>query len=97
MSPLFERKELFNQILWLGEEEVKDPFLVFERFFTDYRLYECRYTLWSMVETCLTTDNTEFSDPEERANLLLRSRHFEQLMEAGYLLLQVRNRQMTGG
>ncbi len=32
-----------------------------------------------MVETCLTTDNTGFSDPEERGNLLLHYRDLERL------------------
>lgn len=82
-----EQKELFDRVLLLGEEEIKEPIVVFERFFSDYRLHECRYILWSMVETCLTTENTEFSDPGERANLLLNYRNLERLLEAGTLLL----------
>jgi hypothetical protein len=87
MSPFLERKELFDQVLRLKEEEKRDPFIVLERFFGDYRLHECRHYLWTMVETCLTTDSAEFSDPEERANLLLRYRDLEGLLEAAYLLL----------
>ena len=88
MSPFFEQKELFDQVLRLGKREQLDPYSVIERFFGDYRLHECRHYLWAMVETCLTTDNVEFSDPEERANLLLRYKDLEGLLEAGYLLLQ---------
>ena len=88
MSPFLEQKELFDRILLLGEEELREPILVFERFFIDYRLHECRYILWSMVETCLTTENTEFSDPGERANLLLNYRNLERILEAGTLLLK---------
>jgi hypothetical protein len=87
MSPFMEQRELFDRVLLLGEEEIKEPIVVFERFFSDYRLHECRYILWSMVETCLTTENTEFSDPGERANLLLNYRNLERLLEAGTLLL----------
>jgi hypothetical protein len=88
MLPFFEQKELFDRVLRLGKEEQLDPYGVIERFFGDYRLHECRQNLWTMVETCLTTDNAEFSDPEERADLLLRYRDLEGFLEAGYLLLQ---------
>ena len=83
---------LFNEqkdgILLLDEEEVREPMGVFERFFSDYRLHECRYILWAMVETCLTTDNIEFSEPGERADLLMRYKDLERLLEAGSLLYQ---------
>ena len=83
-----EQKELFDGILLLGEEEVQEPMAVLERFFSDYRLHECRYILWAMVETCLTTDNTEFSEPGERADLLMRYKDLERLLEAGTLILR---------
>ena len=86
MSPFLEQKELFDKVLRLREDEKRNPMIVIERFFGDYRLHECRYNLWMMVETCLTTDNAEFSDPEERANLILRYKDLEGLLEAGYLL-----------
>jgi hypothetical protein len=88
MSLFLEQKELFDRVLLLGEEEMRDPMSVFERYFSDYRLHECRYILWSMVETCLTTENTEYSDPGERANLLLNYRNLERILEAGILLLK---------
>jgi hypothetical protein len=79
---------MFDQVLLLAEEETKDPICVFERFFSDYRLHECRHILWAMVQTCLTTDNDEFGDPAERADLLLRYQDFQRLLEAGTLLVQ---------
>jgi hypothetical protein len=93
MSQFLEQKELFDGILHLGEEEKRDPMLVFERFFSDYRLHECRHILWTMVETCLTTENTGFSDAEERSNLLLHYRDLQRLLEAGALLLDQHQRQ----
>ena len=90
MSQFFEQAELFDQVLRLEEKERREPFVVIEQFFSDYRLHECRHILWSMVETCLTSDNSEFSEPEERADLLLRYEHLEKLVEACYLLLQAR-------
>ena len=86
MLSFLEQKDLYDRVLRLREEEQKDPVGVIERFFSDYRLYECRHYLWMMVETCRTTENTGFSEPEERANLLLRFRSLEELLEAGYLL-----------
>jgi len=88
MSPFLEQKDLFDRVLLLGEDEAQEPMVVLERFFSDYRLHECRYILWSMVETCLTTENTEYSDPGERANLLLNYRNLERILEAGILLLK---------
>lgn len=88
MSLFLEKKELFDGILLLSEEEIQNPVGVFERFFSDYRLHECRYNLWAMVKTCLTTDNEEFNSPEERANLLHRQNDFERLLEACTLLLK---------
>jgi hypothetical protein len=87
MSLYLEQKELFDKVLHLKEEERQDPMLTIERFFADYRLHECRHHLWTMVETCLTTDNTCFSDAEERGNLLLHYRDLERLLEASVLLL----------
>ena len=88
MSQFFEQKELFDRILLLEEDEMREPIEVFERFFSDYHLHECRYILWAMVETCLTTDNTEFSEATERASLMMNYKNLERLLEAGTLLLE---------
>ena len=88
MTPFREQNELFDQILLLEEDEAREPMDVFERFFSDYHLHECRNILWSMVVTCLTTDNTEFSEPAERASLIMNYKNLERLLEAGTLLLE---------
>ena len=92
MSQFLDKKELFDDILLLKDEEKQNPLGVIEQFFNDYRLHECRHTLRAMVETCLTTDNAEFSDPEERGNLIQRYKDLERLLEAGTLLVQGRQR-----
>jgi hypothetical protein len=92
MSQYLEQKELFDKVLHLKEEERQDPMLAIERFFADYRLHECRHHLWTMVETCLITDNACFSDAEERGNLLLHYRDLERLLEASVLLVDKRGR-----
>lgn len=88
MSVFLEKRELFDQVLLLSEDETREPVGVFERFFGDYRLHECRYFLWAMVQTCLTTDNTHFGNPEERADLLLRYEDLQRLLEAATLLIK---------
>jgi len=85
-----ESEEFFDKIIYLEEEDRQDPLRVFRRFFSDYRLHEVRHILWSMVETCITTDNSEFSEPGDRADLLMRYRHFEELLEAGWLLTEAK-------
>jgi hypothetical protein len=92
MSQFLEQKELFDKVLHLNEEERLDPMLAIERFFTDYRLHECRHHLWTMVETCLTTDNPGYNDAEERGNLLWHHRDLERLLEACALLLDKHRR-----
>jgi hypothetical protein len=93
MSQFLEQKELFDGVLFLNEDEKQDPMLAIERFFGDYRLHECRHHLWTMVETCLTTDNTGFSEAEDRENLLLHYQDLQRLLEAGVMLLKQRGRQ----
>jgi hypothetical protein len=92
MSQYLEQKELFDKVLHLKEEERQDPMLAIERFFADYRLHECRHHLWTMVETCLTTDNGDYSDPQERGDLLWHYRDLERLLEASALLLDMQGR-----
>src|SRR6202050_3389841 len=87
MSQYLEQKDLFDKVLHLKEEERQDPMLAIARFFADYRLHECRHHLWTMVETCLTTDNASFNEAEERGNLLLHYRNLERILEASSLLL----------
>ncbi|HXD76754.1 MAG TPA: hypothetical protein VN616_03045 [Puia sp.] len=88
MSKFLQQRELFDKVLLLNEEEKSDPLLVVERFFGDYRLNECRHQLWTMVETCLTTENDNYTDPAERGNLLHHYRDLERLLEASMLLLK---------
>lgn len=92
MSQYLEQKELFDKVLHLTKEEMQNPMLTIERFFGDYRLHECRHQLWTMVETCLTTENTGYNDAEQRGNLLWQHRDLERLLEACSLLLKNRGR-----
>lgn len=96
MSQFLEQPKLFDQVMRLEERERREPLGVIERFFSDYRLHECRHILWTMVEACLTSGHSDFSEPEERADLLLRYNDLERLLEASYLLLQRREEEDSG-
>jgi hypothetical protein len=88
MSAHLERPVPFDQPMRLGKEEQQDPFGVLERFFEDYRLQEWREILREMVEVCLTTDNAEFGEAEQRADLLQQYKDLECLLEGAWLIAQ---------
>ncbi len=95
MSIDTERSALSEQPLRLGREQVQDPIGVFNRFFEDYRVQEWRGNLRDMVETCLTTDNAEFGEAEQRASLLQQYKDLEALLEAAWLIAH-RQKRKTG-
>ncbi|HVU57724.1 MAG TPA: hypothetical protein VHD83_21830 [Puia sp.] len=86
MLPYSQRSDLFNQILILEDTSPQTAIECLKNFTVDYRLEECRSFIWSMVETCLTTENSSFPEPEDRADLLLRNNHFQKLFEAVFVL-----------
>jgi hypothetical protein len=87
MLPLSNHPKLYDQPVSLTKEEIKTPGQVLKKFFEDYRLSELRFILWEMVETCLTTENTQFSDAEDRANLLHQYKDLERLLEATSIII----------
>lgn len=93
MLPYSQRSELFNQVLILEDASPQTAIECLKNFTTDYRLEECRSFLWSMVETCLTTENSNFSEPEDRADILLRNCHLQKLFEAVFVLADHWNNQ----
>ena len=86
MLPYSHRSELFNQVLILEDASPQTAKEYLKNFTVDYRLEECRSFLWAMVEACLTTENSTFSEPEDRADLLLRNCHLQKLFEAVFVL-----------
>jgi hypothetical protein len=87
MSIDTEQSALFERPLRLGREQIKDPIGVLDRFFEDYRVQEWRGNLRDMVEICLTTDNAEFGEAEQRASLLQLYKDLEALLEAAWLIV----------
>lgn len=88
MYSFLTKPTLFDLPLRLTKEEQQNPDDVLTQFCTDYRLYELRDYQWSQLEVCLTTDNTHFSDPGQRADLLYRHQQMEKVFEAIFLLFQ---------
>jgi len=88
MSHFHAHPDLFNLPILLTEEEKQNPSVVLTRFCNDYSLFELRDYHWNQLETCLTTDNTSFSEPEQRADLLYRYQQLEKVLEAIFLLFK---------
>jgi hypothetical protein len=86
MLPYSDKSALNNQIQDLSDASPETAKEYLKSFAIDYRLHECRTFLWIMVETCLTTENSEFSEPDARADLLLRFNHLQKLFEAAFII-----------
>jgi len=86
MLPFSQQSDVFNQILLLKDASPQTAREYIKSFSKDYRLGECKAILWGMVETCLTCDNSDFCEPEERLDLLLQFEHFQKVLEAVFVL-----------
>jgi hypothetical protein len=82
MAHFLNHFEFFNQPVWLTHREIENPYQVLDRFLSDYSLSELRQHLYEIVAACITTDNSHFNNPEQRANLLLLQVKVEMLFEA---------------
>jgi hypothetical protein len=82
MSHFHNHFEFFNQPVWLTNKQQEKPYEVLKDFLDDYKLFELRHLLYKIVEACMTADNPHFSNPEQRANLLLLQVKVEMLFEA---------------
>ncbi|MDP4151339.1 MAG: hypothetical protein Q8927_01460 [Bacteroidota bacterium] len=82
------RTLLPEQIMRLDEDQRQDPMGVLEYCFDNYRLEEWKDLLREMLEVCLTTDNVEFAEAEQRAGLLQQCKELEGMVEAAWLLLR---------
>jgi hypothetical protein len=89
MYQYLSHSQFYDQPVLLTKEEIAYPHKILERFFEDYRLGEIHHFNWEMVETCLTTDNVPYSEPEERASLLTRFKDMGKVFEAAYLFVEL--------
>ena len=84
----FGRSELFDQILIPKDNKAQTAKSILQRFTCDNSLPECKSFLWTMVETCLTTDHFNFSTPDDRMDLMNMHRHFQELFEAVFVIAE---------
>ena len=89
MSHFIEYSKFYDQPILLTKAEIVNPYMVLDQFCADYRLNELRHYIAEIVYVCLTTENTQFSDPEDRANLITQFNNFERVFEAVQLILKM--------
>lgn len=78
----YQHNRLFDQPIFLSEEEMKDPYTVILEFFSDYRLGEIREINHNMVHVCLTSGSPPYQDASERDRLLEYRGREEKVLEA---------------
>lgn len=79
--------ELYNKPIRLDEKKVI-PIKIIKKFFQDFTLSEIRQILWDWFEVAITSENDQYAESEERANLLYRYHRIEELVEAAFILYQ---------
>jgi hypothetical protein len=82
MSNFLAHAEIYNKPLLLSEKEIENPYLVLKKFCRDYKLADAKQSNWDQLQTCLTTDNVPYAEPEERSNLMYRHERYDKLLEA---------------
>ena len=90
MSEFLNHSQFFNEAVLLNEAQRKDPVSVFREFFVDYRLSDIRHMLDEIQEVCLTTDHPPFGDPTRRSDNLLFERNLTIVLEAAFILANVK-------
>lgn len=88
MSRYNRNKGFYGRPYILNEEERKAPLQVMDDFFTDIHLHESREYLAEWLECALTTDNSQFSEANQRSAIVNFAEKLEELIEAAYILIQ---------
>jgi hypothetical protein len=94
MPQCLQQHPSYNRPIRLSREEEGDPFQVLESFFSDTNMTETVTTFDKILETCLTTDDGPFCKAEERGNLLFLRKKIERVLEACYLLVRAREKEL---
>jgi len=79
---------LYDRGSLLTAEERKTPLNKLQELVFDYKFHELHELISTMVEICLTTDNIEFSESLDRADLLDQGRHLLKTVEVAYILAE---------
>ena len=75
----------------LDEEEMSDPYLVFLRFFDYTDANSARGYLWDWLKITVSgTYNTKLVDKRQRYDMIYFFEHIEKLIEAAYLIKQMK-------
>jgi len=90
MYRFMDHPDFYNKPICLTENV--EALKVINRFFADFSLSELRDILWNWFEAAITSDNDQYSNPEDRASLLYRCRRLEELIEAAFVLNQIENK-----
>lgn len=90
MYRFMDHPDFYNKPIRLNANV--EPLKVISCFFADFSLSELRDILWNWFEAAITTDNDQYSEPEERATLLHQYRRLEELIEAAFTLNQMENK-----
>jgi hypothetical protein len=86
MQPFDLHPEFYNKPIWLTEEEKENPMSVIQGFFEDVKLIEVRQHLSNMLEVCLASSNSLYTDSQERDAVLCFYNQLEKLVDATYVL-----------
>jgi hypothetical protein len=82
MSRFQDHPNIYDQLICLSKEQLRDPMLTIKDFFANYRLSELRKIQDDIQKVCLTSEDAAFSDPKGRSNLLRYNDKLICLLEA---------------
>jgi len=86
MSFFEQNRSFFNNPICLSPDEMSNPVIVFDDFFTDYNLSELRQILANIDEACLTSDCSVFEEAWKRADYICFQKKLILVFEAAYIL-----------
>lgn len=70
----------------MTKEQKKDPLQAISDIFNAFTLVSGREHIADLLRCALTTENDEFSEPNQRDNIISFTERLEELLEAAYLL-----------
>lgn len=86
---LFEQnKDFYNQPIRLTAEQIDNPVIVLEDFFSNFHLYESRELLADWLRAVLTTPNAQFAEASERSGIVVFAEKLEELLEAVSVMIR---------
>ena len=88
MNIINDLKLLDDHTPLLSQEKKENPLQTLKELAANYKLDELREYISVMVEVCLTTESSDFSEPMQRSDLLTQGRHLLKIVEAAYQLIE---------